>query len=284
VTFDTLQNAASPGDGQDLLNSLYQADIDYEFYELKGSKTTPQILFYCGGSWLPAESQKQLKQYIQSGGHLVCIGSYPAYDEYMVRMNLLEIPEPTGYIGNVPETLNLKIKFNQFGADILSSWMGYYENPPGEVIYAARSRGETLTAEEMEMITGLVEGDNYIIGYTNEFSSGRVTIIHASPSPSLLVAVLNIFQIPIPSRSLTNGIVTSLFRRDNNLYLFVINNSLEDKTAEIVMDKELLWTEKYQVEDLTTNKTFLFLRDQMDTFQVPVRKKDATLLFFLPED
>ena len=76
VSFDNLQQAAG-STGQDLLTALYQADIDYDFYELMDSDTKYPLLIYGGGKWLSEDSQQRLKRYIVEGGHLVCLGSYP---------------------------------------------------------------------------------------------------------------------------------------------------------------------------------------------------------------
>ena len=60
VSFVSLQQAAGI-QNQDLLTSLYQADIDYDFHELKDNGTKNPLMFYGGGKWLSHVSQQQLK-------------------------------------------------------------------------------------------------------------------------------------------------------------------------------------------------------------------------------
>jgi hypothetical protein len=282
ITFDSLQKAATPQFGQDLLTAFYQADIDYDFYDMKVGCIKPKLLFYCGGSWLPYKSQDQLKKYILEGGHLICIGAYPFLDEYLRPLNSLEIPEPAGVIGDVPESLSLKIEFDSVSVDVCSPWMAHYEEVPGEPIHATRSRGEILTAEEMELITGLVEGDRYIVGFVRSIGEGQLTVIQIAPSPQLLLAIHDMAGVRIPSRSLTAGIMTALYQRGKNLFLFAINTTTEDKVAEIALLSNLLQTDEVQIQDLITECKWTLNWQQGDTVHVTVGHKDATLLKLTP--
>jgi hypothetical protein len=282
VTFDNLQKAAAPEQGQDLLASFYRADIDYDFYDLKVGEIKHELLFYAGGSWLPSDSQEQLRQYVLDGGHMICIGSYPHLDEFMRPLNRLEIPEPEGVIGDVPESLSLKMDLGTVNVDVRSPWMAYYEDVPGEGIYATRSRGEILTAEELELITGLVEGDRYKVGFTRTFGKGLLTIIHLAPSTDLLLALHDMAGVQIPSRSSTPGITTSLYKRGENLFLFVINNTTEDKVAEVTLNPKLFQADEYQIQDLITENKWTLFRSSGNTLYANVRHKDATLLILSP--
>jgi hypothetical protein len=282
ITFDSLQRAATPESGRDLLAAFYQSDIDYDFYDLKTGENKPEMLFYGGGSWLSAESQERLNQYILEGGHLVCIGSYPFLDEYLRPLNRLEIPEPAGVIGDVPVSLNLKIGCDSFEVDIRSPWMAYYEEVPGEPIHATRTRGETLTAEEMELITGLIEGDRYIVGFTRSYGDGQLTVVHTAPSSQLLLALHDMGGLQISSRSLTPGITTALYQRGKNLFLFVINSMTEDMVAEIALPSTLLQVGEYQIQDLTTQRTWSLIRKEDTAVRASVKHKDATLLKLVP--
>jgi len=278
ITFDSLQKAAFPEYGQDLLTAFYKADIDYDFFEMKFGETRPELLFYCGGPWLPSESQDKLKRYVWEGGHLICVGSYPYLDEYLRPLNRLEIPEPEGVIGDVPENLHLNLDLNTVKADIHSPWMAYYQEVPGRPIYATRSRGETLTAEELELITGLIEGDRYQVGFTQLFGDGRLTVVHVAPSAQLLLALHDMTGVQIPSRSLTPGITTAWFRRGVDRFLFVMNTTTEDKVAEISIHTAFLPAEEYQVQDLVTEKKWHLAPRFGNTVNVSIKQKDATLL------
>ncbi len=282
ITFESLQKSAFPEYGQDLLAAFYQADIDYDFYEMKLTQTNPALLFYCGGPWLPSEAQNILKNYIWEGGHLICVGSYPYLDENLKPLNCLEIPDPQGVIGDVPESLLLNLDLHTVKAEVRSPWMAYYQDVPGSPIYATRSRGETLTAEELELITGLIDGDQYQVGFTQSFGAGWLTVVHLAPTPQLLSALHDMTGAQIPSRSLTPGISTALYRRGRDRFLFVINTATEDKVAEISIHAAFLPAEEYQVQDLITDKKWSFTPKKGNAVHVNIRHKDATLLRLSP--
>ena len=67
VTIDPLYQAANPPDS-DLLRSFYQADIDYEFYDVKTGKIPKPYLFYGGGSWLDNDSQQAVDRLYRKWG------------------------------------------------------------------------------------------------------------------------------------------------------------------------------------------------------------------------
>src|SRR5690606_24544546 len=95
VTFVPLQRGTTRP-GQELLQSIYDADIDYEFFDLDGAVTDKPIVFYAGGSWLSEHGQRNLINYVEGGGHLICVGEIPRLDEHMQPLNLLELPKPDG--------------------------------------------------------------------------------------------------------------------------------------------------------------------------------------------
>jgi hypothetical protein len=281
ITFDALQQASTQP-GQDLLNAFYKADIDYDFYDLKTGTIKHQLLFYGGGEWLPADSQEHLRQYVTGGGHLVCLGAYPRLDDQMQPLNLLEIPDPQGVIGEVPESLRLACELGEGTVEMRSPWMAYYRDVPGEPVRATRLRGENLTAEELELITGLVKGDQYTVGYTRSFGAGRLTVIHLAPSAALLLALYEMIGIETPSRSTTPGISTALYRRDSDLYLILINRTTEAKAAEILLQPAFIQGEHYQVHDLVSGNTWVQTFYGGGSLHASISRKDATLLKLTP--
>jgi len=179
VTFDTFQQAAFQP-GQEFLNALYQADIDYGFFDLQGDSIIPPLLFYDGGSRLSKESQKRLRRYILEGGHLVCLGAYPCLDEQSRPVNLLEIPEPAGIIGDIPDNIKLEVNIGKDQVTVSTSWLAYYTEISEVGISATRLPGEKLTAEEFSLIISLVEGEVYTVGFTREWGQGKLTVIIVS--------------------------------------------------------------------------------------------------------
>ncbi|HIQ06405.1 MAG TPA: hypothetical protein EYH31_12095, partial [Anaerolineae bacterium] len=223
VTFDPLQQAAQRP-GQELLHALYQADIDYEFYDVNQGKCVKPLLLHAGGSWLSAPAQERLLEYVSSGGHLVCLGAYPRFDDQLHPLNLLEVVDPPGILSGVPEGLRLALELEGAKAIVESPWLFSYQEVPGDPIVAERLPSATLTAEENEQLSALPAGTRYAIGYTEQRGQGRLTVVGLTPSPDLLLALHRHFGVPIYARSRTSDISTALFQRDEAFYLVAVNH------------------------------------------------------------
>ena len=76
LTYDPLQRA-SVRPAQSLLQAMYEAGVDYTFFDTVRGVCDKELLFYAGGHWLASNVQDKLKDYVENGGHLVMLGSYP---------------------------------------------------------------------------------------------------------------------------------------------------------------------------------------------------------------
>jgi hypothetical protein len=272
VTFNALQRGTERP-GQDLLQSLYQADIDYEFYDVDREGCNQTLLFYTGGSWLSESAQEHLTTYVESGGHLVCLGAYPNLDDNLRPLNRLDIKDPSGIVSGLPGGMWLDV----LGGMVKSSWAFNYAETPGAAVIATRlvPRGQTM--EELALQMGLQAGAQYTIGYTEERGRGCLTVIGLSPSPGLLLALYKHLNVRLPSHSLTPQISTALFRRGQEFYLFAINNGNEDKVADVILDRSFLETPSRQARDLVNGREWTVnLQERGLTFPIP--RKDGVIL------
>jgi hypothetical protein len=273
VTFDPLQRGTERP-GQNVLQSLYQADIDYEFYDVTRNGCEQPLLIYAGGDWLSAAAQEHLKEYIESGGHLVCLGAYPRLDDELHPLNLLAIKEPSGIIGSSAGNLWLEV----WGEKLRSPWAFNYAETPGTPIIATRLAPGAQTAEELTLQMSLQAGAEYTIGYSESRRRGCLTVIGLEPSPDLLLALYNHLDISIPSRSVAPQISTALFRRGQDLYLIAVNNGNDDKVAEVMIDTDLPEMQCWRARNLVSSQEWTFpLRESARlTFALP--RKDGTIL------
>ena len=273
VTFNTLQRGTERP-GQDLLQSLYEADFDYEFYDTDREKCEQSFLFYAGGTWLSAAAQENLKGYMEAGGHLICVGTYPYLDDNLNPLNLLDIKEPPGIIGGSPGGLWL----DTFGKKLRSAWASNYKDVPGLPILATRLAPGEQTMEELSLQMGLQAGAQYTIGYTEPRGRGHLTVIGLSPSPALLLALYDHLPVSIPSRSVTPQVSTALFRRAKEFYLFAVNHGNEDKTADVVLTEDFSEFPCWRARNLISAQewTMDFRKSSRLTFPVP--RKDGVIL------
>jgi hypothetical protein len=271
VTFNTLQRGTERP-GQDLLQALYEADIDYEFYDVDKKKCDQPFLLYAGGNWLSASAQEHLKAYVESGGHLICVGTYPHWDDNLRPLNLLDVKDPPGIVSGSPGSLWLEV----FGKKLKSPWVFNYAETPGTPIIATRLAPGNQTMEELSLQMGLQAGEQYTIGYTEERGHGCLTMIGLSPSPELLLALYEHLKVSLPSHSLTPQVSTALFRRNGEFYLVAVNNGNEDKMTDVMLDKNLLEMPSWKARNLANGREWTInLHDHL-TFPAP--RKDGVIL------
>lgn len=273
VTFNTLQRGTERP-GQELLQSLYQADIDYEFYDVDRDRCDEPLLLYAGGIWLPEVAQAHLKAYIEAGGHLVCVGTYPHLDDNLRPLNLLDIKDPSGIVSGSPGGLWLEV----LGSRLKSHWAFNYTETPGTPIIATRLAPGGQTMEELSLQMGLQAGAQYTIGYTEERGRGCLTVIGLSPSPDLLLALYQHLNVRLPSRSLTPQVSTALFRRTGDFYLVAVNNGNEDKIAEIILDSDILDIPSWQTRNLVSGQECTVNLHEHSHLTFPVPRKDGVIL------
>ncbi|MFQ5796131.1 MAG: beta-galactosidase [Candidatus Bipolaricaulia bacterium] len=97
ISFSVLHHAAgSPGEA--VLNALYDGDIDYEWFDTAAGEIDKRLLFYAGEDWLDREANERLRDYVESGGILICFNTYPRWDEEFEPLNRLAIQPPDGIV------------------------------------------------------------------------------------------------------------------------------------------------------------------------------------------
>lgn len=274
VTFDPLQRGTERP-GQELLQALYHADIDYEFYDVNRDMCEQPVLFYAGGDWLSVAGQEHLRSYVESGGHLVCLGIYPRLDDHLHPLNLLGFKEPPGMISGSPGKLWLDIP----GGAVQSRWAFNYSETPGTPILATRRAPGNQTSEELSLQMGLQAGTQYTIGYTERRGKGQMTVIGLVPTPGLVLALADFLSLRLPGRSLTPQVSTAFYHRAGEYYLFAVNYGNEDKTAEVILlDEEFMMFPSLQAQNLINGQEWTIdLRESGHlTFLLP--RKDGAVI------
>ncbi|MCC6801235.1 MAG: hypothetical protein IT319_00005, partial [Anaerolineae bacterium] len=274
VTFDPLQRStARPG--QELLQSFYDADVDYEFFDLDGDLTDKPVAFYAGGVWLSERGQRKLVEYVEQGGHLVCVGEIPRQDEHLLPLNLLELPEPDGIISGAPGKAALRL----FGGyTIESAWWHNYDKAPGEAIHIERLPYSFQPSEELVLQFSLQEGLRYTVGYTIQRGQGRITVIGLQPSPALLLALHDHFGVTVACRSQIGGVSSALFRRGDAFYLIATNDGSEPKAALFEIAPGIMRAGAWQVENLDSGAVTDVMLMDGGILPVMIKRKDGVAL------
>ncbi len=272
ASIDPLHQAAAHASSE-VLQALYEAGLDYHFFDLSQERQVfAPLLFYTGEHWLSQKGQQRLLAYIQAGGHLVCIGASPRFDDCLGPCNLLQFPEAAGAIGDMGAiAVNLQ-GVNAPGV-FSTRWIEILENPPGTPIWAVRESVDRNAPEEMELHCSLPIGSRYPVGFTRQIGEGKLTYLGIQPSASLVSGLCAALSGIPPVQTRSPGVSAALFKHaDGRYYLLATNNSLEDKAAEVSFSPGLFRV-PLKLFNLLNGET-IQAADPRQVF-LPIKAKDA---------
>lgn len=279
ATLDPLHHAAAHAESA-VLAGLYAAGLDYDFYDLSLGQPKRVVdiplLFYAGEHWLSGEGQRYLLGYIEGGGHLICIGNAPRLDATLHPLNLLEIPQPVGAIGDIGE-ISVSLEIAGARIDVVTRWLEVFETAPGKLLIATRGSIDENAPEEMQLHCNLPTGDRYPVGFTRQIGKGSLTYLGLQPSATLILGLCNAFDTLIPVRVASPEVSAALFRRKMQAgvyYLIAANNGLEEKAAEFCF-RSGLFSAPLAFRNLLTGETIP--ASGAERVFLPLHRKDAAV-------
>lgn len=246
--------------------ALYQADIDYEFFDLKAGAIKKPLLFYSGTSFLEHSCQEKLLEYLIEGGNLVFFSDYPKEDELGNLCNLLQIPSPDAvYRGGKDRLLEIKLG-NQIISKIETPYFYHFQNElEVDEKITATLLPKLEIPEEEKLVVNRLAGSQFNIGYLKKIGKGNLLFLGLVPTSELVVAVHKFFNIPIYSRSNAANVLTYLLRNEKNeLFLFVFNLGCEQKQVFVSL--------YLNGADVPTTTVSLRI-DPKDSIVLPIPKK-----------
>jgi hypothetical protein len=250
IALDVLDRSSEIGGFADpARTAFYDADVDYECYDLATGQTAEALMFYSGGRWLNAEAQDRLRDYVESGGHLVFFDKLPVQDDTLHPLNRLSLVEPDNLLPGMNLTLTLGEQKVALGTARCFNY-SQVEVLPGEPIHAARQLDGGYHAEEQRIQFHTPLESRYITGYHEQRGSGSITVLGMPPHPALILALHQWLDIPVYSRSGLIGVATALYRRDEMLYLIATNNASTERDVIVELHRETLPQGVCTVRDL----------------------------------
>ena len=222
-----------------VLTSLYEAGIDYEFYNLETGKIEKPLLFYAGSNWLHEDHQEQLSEYVEQGGNIVFFQNLPLYDENWKKSNILELKYPDRTT-NEPFLDHLatetEVDLGGIKSRTRAPFFVYDSETPGDPIYGTRVDTDIVDTdfEENEFLRSLVIGRRYQIGYLEKRGKGTITVIGVKPNASFVRAIHKYLNIPIHIYSHDERVKPALFRGVDAYYAVLIN--LGDHSLHVPID------------------------------------------------
>jgi len=237
---------------------LYEAGIDYTYYNLQKPGQKPALLFYDGLEWLDEKAQKVLVDYVEHGGHLVVFQKFPFLDDKKNPCNLLGIPQPDGidaqgYMNTFYKDYEVHLG-NETAYVEMPEAVYIYRNVPGEGIFASRFPARYELNDnvlgEYQIMVNMGNEKNLLVGYHQKKGKGTLTFLGTPPSPDLLVKLHNFLDVHISALPLCKNVQTIVYRRNNLHYLVVLNNGQEGKGVTIQLDSTEFPGKQYAVRDV----------------------------------
>ncbi len=226
------------------LAALYEAGIDFTFFDVERGKPAPEVLFYTGDDWLPRDCQQRLLEFAEDGGHLVFFQRYPIRDESFATWNGLGLAEPDGAL-NEPflDHLATEVEVDIGGEAVrtrapLFTWSG----PPGDPIVGVRVDADIRDSdfEENRYLRSLIIGRRYVVGYRESRGAGSVTLLGIHPSAEAVIAVHRMLGVGIPVLPGGGAIQAAAFERGRRRYVIVVNAGKERVDARLDLGANVL--------------------------------------------
>ncbi len=221
-----------------LLQSLYQADIDFDFCDLSLGKNAHALLFYSGEEWLPQAEHQFLLEHVEAGGTLVCFKTAPRYDEALKPYNLLNLPFPDAILGGrevMSHQKEIMIEWKKGLTTKLKSEIFIYpEIEQAKSIWATQSPS---TAWELQWKQA--DDEKYRVGLIIKRGKGQIFLLGVDPTPELLVSLHQFCSTPIPVISSTANVQSALFQRKGTKEFFLVlthNQTEKIETSLLLSD------------------------------------------------
>jgi hypothetical protein len=270
VTVDPLQMAA---DGtlrrNSLLEALYQADVDYETYDLQTGRTARPLLFYAGSEWLRREDQERLRAYVEGGGTLICFKTCPRLDEDLRPCNVLGVAEPVRVLTAIGKRVELQVGEHR---PVATGSLHEFDAPPGaERIRAVQTLGEMQAVENSDLLAIRYRGKEFAVGYLQPMGKGRLVVLGVDPNSEVVVALHRWLGVPLHARADASGVHTALFRRDGALFLVASNIAKEERLARVALDGPTAPPGRVRVTDLWSGDS-----EQMEAVHIKLPPKSGS--------
>jgi beta-galactosidase len=259
VTFDPLHYATQTiREEETVLQRLYQADIDYDFFDARTKQVAHKILFYTGNQWGSDEGQRALYDYVKEGGVLVAFKSYPRKNLSFQKSKVLGFRDPDRILFKFKRKVTVKLDTSHVFT--IHSVIGAFNSVPGTPI------------------KGKVEGvGDFTVGYVMTIGKGKIMHLFIEPATEVLQAILAYFNVTVPVSSAGSGLSTALYSRGDKLYVVVVNNGNEEKNSVVRVEHPMLKNRRFTAKNLLTEeiKYYPASRAPVITWEVP--RKDGAV-------
>jgi hypothetical protein len=237
VTFDALDASRDSAD-QAVLRALYDADLDYDLFDLDSGWVARPLLLYASRATPSTEQLRRLRGYVEAGGTLVCFQP-PPLDGLTV--------EPSA-ITTAAAPQRLQVSLGEACSALSSAAVFVYPESAGEPILAERLAPLAPTQEGGHKHVLLPVGERLCVGYVARHAAGRLIVLGVAPDADLLVALHAWLGVRVHCRGTTGApIHSALFERGVERFVFVTNTAPEPREATLRLDVDCAITRAFDL-------------------------------------
>jgi hypothetical protein len=270
--------------GKDLtLTALYDAGIDYEFFNLDTDEIKKPLLFYAGLEWLPISYQERLAAYVEGGGNLVFFQTSPLYDKDWLKSNVLGIRRPDR-VPNEPFLDHLatetEIDLGGQTARTRAPFYVYDDGTPGDPIFGTRVDTDIFDTdfEENIYLRSLVIGNRYQVGYRENRGSGTLTVLGVRPTAQFVAAIHHFLGVPIHIHSHNAWVKPALFKGSDAYFAVLLNMGDHDVYVPVDLAPHLLEGGEYGATSMRDGFSVDDAQMESGRFHVQLPRKNGTVV------
>ena len=276
-----------------MLSAIYDANIDYEFYQPDTGKILKPVMFYAGERWLDLKTQEKLVDYVEQGGTMVFFRTLPLYDEdNRTLCNRLNLAAPDGGM-DVPflDHLASELEVNLNGTKVLTRlpFLFYQGAVPGTALTAScvdTTRVWDTAFEENRQIRSLMFRKRYTIGYVEQRGNGKIVVLSLAPTADLVKGVTEMLAVDLPVSIGSAGVKHALFSNPRADELVLINTSDQEVFCPVQLSEKRYTPGSFKLHNLRNiadNK--IYKRDEtQNLFHVQIPRKDGTIIEIISEN
>jgi hypothetical protein len=221
ATFNALDSADQP-----VLRALYEADVDYELFDLDAGRVARPLLVYASSVTPSSEQLARLTNYVDDGGTLLCFQP--------PRLDGLTLEPEAITTAVAPQRLSFRL--GEQRPELSSSAVFVYPDA-GEPILAERATPLPPTQEGGHNHVRLPVGEQIQVGYVRRFGAGRLIVLGVAPDRDLLLALHAWLGVRIPCRSSTGApIHSALFQRGAECVVVLTNSAADEREVSLRFD------------------------------------------------
>jgi hypothetical protein len=216
-----------------VLQALYDADVDFEVYDPELGHIARPLMFYASAGWLPADSQRRLVEYVESGGTLVLAQHAGVRDERFQPCAALGLVPPDRVLSRLGKKVELDLGGH---TGLAEGHVWVWDNPPGTPLRGTQVAGRQQVVENADKWMTNYIGRQWTCGYVVQRGRGRLIVLGLPLSPDLVRAIHRFTGTPLYAQSQLPGVRTALFTRGDEHYLIATNLADADVHARVALD------------------------------------------------